>query len=334
MAYIDNEYGTQLEQALRGLVSRPYLGQPWWGWSASEIPAGVLVFDAATHSRTLYADFWKYLRDKNLVITEEEWQATYATQGWCPKYSDGDGLTTFRMPSPPLYLHGASKSDVGSYQSAGLPNIEGVAYASMTQGILLNDGVGAFYGYSTGRSTNVPSVGGNFSGNDTWAFAASRSNPIYGNSDTVTPETSKILFGVWAISAPQLPIPDATAEGIISSINTLNSKTEGVVKSVNGVNADASGNVGDVAASGIGYIRFTNGLQICQGHTGSDGNGTLTTFPAAFVDDVWDISLAYSNVIPVSGVKPLTFDSKTTSSCKVYGAGWGVSYIVIGRWKV
>ena len=170
MSYIDETYGKQLEEALRGLVSRPALGQPWFGFHASEVPAGVLLFTATTHSRVLYADFWKYIQDKNLVRTEEEWQSIYSEQGWCPFYSDGDGIDTFRMP------------------------------------IL---------------------------------------------------EESEKLVGVWAISAPQQPISDATVEGIISELgvasnNALEANTKaetaisglsGVVRSVNGVSADAAGNV-------------------------------------------------------------------------------------------
>lgn len=192
MSYIDETYGKQLEEALRGLVSRPALGQPWFGFHASEVPAGVLLFTATTHSRVLYVDFWKYIQDKNLVKTEEEWQTIYSEQGWCPFYSDGDGIDTFRMP------------------------------------IL---------------------------------------------------EESEKLIGVWAISAPQKPIPDATVEGIISELsvasnNALEAKNNiseavtkaetainglnGVVRFVNDISADASGNVYTMPDYSAGVTRAWN----------------------------------------------------------------------------
>lgn len=225
MSYIDETYGKQLEEALRGLVSRPALGQPWFGFHASEVPAGVLLFTATTHSRVLYADFWNYIQNKNLVKTEEEWQSIYSAQGWCPFYSDGDGIDTFRMPSPPLYIKGSDNTTVGQYVEAGLPNITGglrmVNDYNFNNVGIVNQIWGAF------TVNSVPStIGANIqqnstpSGDGVWPVTmdASRSSAVYGNSDTVTPETSKMLFGVWAISAPQQPIPDATVEGIISEL--------------------------------------------------------------------------------------------------------------------
>lgn len=250
MAYIDETYGKQLEEALRGLVSRPALGQPWFGFHESEVPVGVLLFTATTHSRVLYADFWKYIQDKNLVKTEEEWQSIYTEQGWCPFYSDGDGIDTFRMPSAPLYLHGAGTlSEAGQYIEAGLPNINGTLSGYDLTGPEIGTSTGALYVDSSITTVCGANVASDFT-SQLVGFDASLSNPIYGNSDTVTPETSKMLFGVWAISAPQQPIPDATIEGIISELgvasnNALEAKNglNGVVRSVNGVNADAVGNV-------------------------------------------------------------------------------------------
>ena len=260
MSYIDETYGKQLEEALRGLVSRPALGQPWFGFHASEVPAGVLLFTATTHSRVLYADFWKYIQDKNLVKTEEEWQSIYNEQGWCPFYSDGDGIDTFRMPSAPLYLHGTGiLSEAGQYVEAGLPNIVGIMDANGAHGLYGEPGLHeAFYKSSIAyRNVGLNSGSATLS---TMNFDASRSNPIYGKSDTVTPETSKMLFGVWAIAAPQKPIPDATIEGIISELNIASNNASeaknglnGVIRFVNDKAPDAEGKV-DIAefASGLG----------------------------------------------------------------------------------
>ena len=237
MSYIDEIYGKQLEEALRGLVSRPALGQPWFGFHASEVPAGVLLFTATTHSRVLYADFWKYIQDKNLVKTEEEWQSIYNEQGWCPFYSDGDGIDTFRMPSAPLYLHGANTLDeAGKYIKEGLPYFGG-----SLQGVVTDSGYGTgIFNFQQTTLENLSVVASGAKAAGTFTLSPP---PIYGNSDTVTPETSKMLFGIWAISAPQKPIPDATAEGIISELEIVSNGLNGVVRSVNGMNVDAKGEV-------------------------------------------------------------------------------------------
>ena len=240
MSYIDETYGKQLEEALRGLVSRPALGQPWFGFHASEVPAGVLLFTATTHSRVLYADFWKYIQDKNLVKTEEEWQSIYSEQGWCPFYSDGDGIDTFRMPSAPLYLHGADTSDAGTYTQEGLPDISGhfnVRDNTDSSGVITGF-IGGSYGcFSHQARTSNFATSQSQSSNDAPGrevhFDASKYNAIYGASNHVTPETSKILFGVWTISASQQPIPDATVEGIISELGVVSNNA---LEALNGLN--------------------------------------------------------------------------------------------------
>lgn len=271
--FIDETYGEQLEEALRGLVSRPALGQPWFGFHESEVPAGVLLFTATTHSRVLYADFWNYIQNKNLVKTEEEWQSIYNEQGWCPFYSDGDGIDTFRMPSAPLYLHGAGTlSEAGKYIEAGLPDITGNGWNQY--GMNAEDWTGAF---SAGDITvTAGAASGSSVGQGSLSFDASRSNPIYGNSDTVTPETSKMLFGVWAISAPQQPIPDATVEGIISELSATKNGLNGVVRSVNGKAADAGGNIDISAAPTAGPGISVSGQQVSLATVVTAGNAGPT----------------------------------------------------------
>lgn len=302
MSYIDETYGQQLEEALRGLVSRPALGQPWFGFHASEVPAGVLLFTATTHSRVLYADFWEYIQDKNLVKTEEEWQSIYSEQGWCPFYSDGDGIDTFRMPSAPLYLHGANTlGEAGKYIKEGLPNITGEIYQGVSVDYIQTP-QGCFTASRTSGGAKPQSTAG--SGDLYLIFDASSSNPIYGNSDAVTPETSKMLFGVWAISAPQQPIPDATVEGIISELDVVSNTTSeaktkaeiainglnSAIRSVNGISADIAGNVSTIPD-------YSAGVSISSGFSApSAGIVIITIRPAA-------MQTYYSFILKVNNTK-------------------------------
>lgn len=78
---------------------------------------------------------------------------------------------------------------------AGLPNISGYFFSSMTQGNFLNYGTGAFWGYErTTSSQNVPSLGGVYDSNNSWGFDASRSSSIYGASNTIRPISKKVIF--------------------------------------------------------------------------------------------------------------------------------------------
>ncbi|MBR6511126.1 MAG: hypothetical protein IKT51_02660 [Phascolarctobacterium sp.] len=171
------------------------------------VPAGRIPAQGETYNRNLYAALWAYAQDNDLVISEAEWQAQVnANDGNCAFYSDGDGSTTFRVPSIKCWVKGAGNDEeVGGYLDEGLPDIKGAFNFHGPS----NDGTGgspawnpsgAFYEGSTpqtvyrnGGTTNqgVPSLG-------TIAFAASNSNSIYGNSHTVQPKT---IVGMWLIVA-------------------------------------------------------------------------------------------------------------------------------------
>lgn len=149
-----------------------------------------------TYSRLTYPELWNWAGKRaGLVISEEEWQAKFAeTNGkFVPYYSSGDGSSTFRTPLLGAYLKGAeTSSEVGKWLDAGLPNITGTITTDDSLKAIANgafeftsDRTGAPYNESDGLATDV-------------SFDASRSSSIYGNSDTVTPET---MTGIWVIKA-------------------------------------------------------------------------------------------------------------------------------------
>lgn len=102
--------------------------------------------------------------------------------------------TTFRLPIFNSYF----KADVagGGYIAEGLPNITGTVGAiagAKSSGV--NTGAFAHGGDAPVNITN----GGE---NDYKAdFDASRCSAIYGNSEHVTPETSTVIVGVWAVGS-------------------------------------------------------------------------------------------------------------------------------------
>ena len=141
-----------------------------------------------TYSRLTYPELWEWAGKRaGLIISEEEWQAKFAeTNGkFVPYYSSGDGSSTFRTPLLGAYLKGAENSaNVGKYVDAGLPNITG-GVDSNGHGTADSTDYGALSKEIDGGSGGYSSAGGTYR----ILLDASRSNPIYGNSDTVTPET-------------------------------------------------------------------------------------------------------------------------------------------------
>lgn len=182
------------------LVAGLPIGHEWWTINPN-IPVGCLPLFGGTFSRTAYADLWAWVQTQgSYLITEAEWQAkATANDGNVPFYSDGDGSTTFRVPSLACWVRGANGvEEVGSYLEAGLPNITGE---------LRSNGFGLFgptevtlTGAFTG-DTNGKRRGGD--GSSTFnpqnlQFDASNCSSIYGNSDTVQPPS---IVGMWLVKA-------------------------------------------------------------------------------------------------------------------------------------
>lgn len=164
------------------------------------IPAGSLPLLGGVYSRTLYKDLWNWVQEQTgYLISESEWQEkSAANEGNVPFYSTGDGTTTFRVPSLKCWVKGANGiEEVGSYLSAGLPNIYGTfplstRYSSTDVSLRLS-GPFSFSYEHTGAMYNTET---DCSGRIT--FNANASNPIYGNSDTVQPPS---IVGMWLVKA-------------------------------------------------------------------------------------------------------------------------------------
>ena len=125
------------------------------------IPSGYLLCDGSAVSRTVYPDLF----------------AAIGTD-----YGSGDGSTTFNVPDAnqaKRFLQGDVTA--GQTKDAGLPNITGLvgdiyntrAYAS-----------GAFSSQQSGQSQFGTDIAGFY---NRFSFDASRSDPIYGASNTVQP---------------------------------------------------------------------------------------------------------------------------------------------------
>ncbi len=131
------------------------------------VPEGYMHCNGAEVSRTTYADLFSKI-------------GTY--------YGAGDGSTTFNLPNTVArFLEGGVGA--GTYYEAGLPNITGQYYAVVGGGITVN---GAFTG-SWEDSSGQTSGGGGYN-RVHLVVDASKSNSIYGNSDTVQPPAVTVIY--------------------------------------------------------------------------------------------------------------------------------------------
>lgn len=136
-----------------------------FAFAGNDIPSGYLPCNGSAISRATYADLF----------------AVIGTT-----YGSGDGSTTFNLPNlTDKFIQGSDTA--GTVKSAGLPNITGdVSIADSISPLRVEYPHGAFdavdYVDYIGKVNT-----GNVNGYRVLVFDASRSNSIYGNSNTVQP---------------------------------------------------------------------------------------------------------------------------------------------------
>jgi len=136
-----------------------------------------------------------YLKADGAAVGRETYPDLYAAIG--TTFGEGDGSTTFNLPD--LIDRFAQGSDTpGQKLEAGLPNISGTL-PSVKFGVVLGSASGAFNSQS-GASSELLASGGSGKRVNT-DFVASRSNPIYGASETVQPPALTLLPCIKAFDA-------------------------------------------------------------------------------------------------------------------------------------
>lgn len=164
---------TQISQALNDLLPKlkPLSMPTGMLGHFYSVPDGWLLCNGAAVSRSTYA-------------------ALFAVIG--TKHGSGDGSTTFNLPNlANRFVEGTTSiGSVGTFKSAGLPNITGSFFNSY-RGIVAS-GDGAFSTDGWNRFVDWGTTGSvyNFDGA---GFAASRSNSMYGGSSTVQPPSMALL---------------------------------------------------------------------------------------------------------------------------------------------
>lgn len=177
------------------------------------IEPGYLALNGQEVNREDYPNLWAWVQQQvGFLVEESEWQSlSTAHNGNVGKYSVGNGTSTFRLPNLGCWVRGGGEAGtangVGSFEifRAGVSSFTGAFYNSISG----NDGWGAGSNDELTKSHTD--------------FAASSSNPIYGNSDTVQPES---IVGIWLVKAYHVPVDNMG--------NTI---------TVNGVPPDENGNI-------------------------------------------------------------------------------------------
>ena len=186
------------------------------------IEPGYLALNGQEVNREDYPNLWAWVQQQvGFLVEESEWQSlSTAHNGNVGKYSVGNGSTTFRLPNLGCWVRGGGEAGtangVGGNLDAGLPNIIiGTTNLNKTNAngaLSPNVNTGALYKTANGST----STGGSDSGSAIQInFDASRSNSIYGNAETVQPES---IVGIWLVKAYHVPVTQMNEDFTINDI--------------------------------------------------------------------------------------------------------------------
>ena len=156
----------------------------------------------------------------SLLCTEEEWQSakTMSAFGQVGKFVfnySGDAIVSVRIPRVVNVQGLFDLQNLGMTVEAGLPNIEGSArIGRISQFSWQVEASGAFFNNKANKGINEDQSSG--STNSGLGLDASRSNPIYGNSNTVQPEAIQYPYFI------QIATGSETEVNIINEIELNN----------------------------------------------------------------------------------------------------------------
>lgn len=157
----------------------------------------------------------------SLLCTEEEWQTakTMSAFGQVGKFVfnyNGGEIVSVRLPRVVNVQGLFDLQNLGMTVSAGLPNITSgnLGYARSGSNI---DGSGALR--NTGKGMYTEGAASNAYWSGTMNFDASRSNPIYGNSNTVQPEAIQYPYFI------QISTGSETEANIVNTLENVNGFT-------------------------------------------------------------------------------------------------------------
>ena len=304
------------------------------------LQVGWLPLLGGEYSRTAYADLWAWVQtQQGYLIEESAWQAKAAVNsGNVPFYSKGDGTTTFRVPALKCWVKGANSiSEIGGYLAAGLPNITGTTKAAYGENNQTTN-VGALQtdiytiGSASGRQDGGNGSDGEPIQSAILTFNASKSNSIYGSSDTVQPPS---IVGLWCVKAYGT-VTNVGSTDVANLAQGL-TQTETRISALETNKVDKAGNAWVVESYRNGtewYRVWSDGWVEQGGYISNSANGftATVTFLKAFANTNYTlVGIGYPSVVSddyndyVIDFSAVSFNWRTRGcgSAKWYACGMG-----------
>lgn len=254
----------------------------------------------------IYTQFVSYIASiynssLNYFCTESEWQEAVTTYGICGKFvytpASGNNPAKVRLPKITGFIEGGEETTLGDLTEAGLPAHNHILYSRVN---IQNN----WFGYEGGRYSGYsqPAAGETYTNT-----TQNANNPIYGKSNTVQPQSIKVLYYIVVATTAKTDI-----EVDINEIATdLNGKADVDLTNVNnsGTSNGASWSMPSgtyvdltLGTSGATYTAPANGwVQLTQKFTQSGHNCGISSINTNSDGLCMVSDLQYANVyIPVN----------------------------------
>lgn len=275
----------QLFTAITRLIAKTHgrnIGDVYYSQSGSSAdnPGALPLFtgESVANVSNVYPQFYAWLvAHPSLCISSSAYDQRIAQYGECPFYVLDVANNTVRLPKLVNYVKMANTTDGVTQAGAGLPNITGSTTAINVGNYNNGGGNGALLQqpYSSGNSGVRDGAGqrGNI-----FDFDASRSNSIYGNSNTVTPANTT-LFPWLVVFNTAVPASSAQAAEFQQALTGKADVGLGNVTSQAGVSLNTAGvrTVVETYQNGDSWYRkWSDGYCEQGGVFASGGDTTLT----------------------------------------------------------
>ena len=312
----DQEFINQLAEKLSKLGTVRPLGfhylHPY-----GTVPADSIICNGATYSRALYKDFFDYITTQGWVKTEAEWkEIATRDNGFCPFYSSGDGSTNFRVPRfAPYQQIAIASGNAGTYHQAGIPNITGRSdLGGIYSSLSLSGAITTAFNAGSATGATHHSAGGNQKVSLT--FNASNSNPIYGRSGTVQPESHEWVMCVVAYGVAT----NVGAQNVMSAVNAVQASITEVEGKITKFAAPAYASGSKIKANTTVTIQSNGFLRYFIVLTGTGEKKQYITINGT------KLTISADNYSSDRGILPVMKGDKVNSSadeCVFYPARYG-----------
>lgn len=243
--------------------------------------SGVHLLDGSVLSGSgIYSDFVSYISNiynsaLNYFCTETEWQTSVNTYGVCGKFVYNSTNNTVRLPKITGFIEGTIDANtLGNLTPAGLPNI----WASWNV-----DNYSWISGSVYTGSDNKNGADGDKGFQVQAILDASRSSAVYGRSNTVQPQSIKVLYYIVVANTQKTEI-----QVDIDNIATeLNGKANVSLSNVNGTGTSTGASWAmpsdtyvdlTLGASGSTYTAPANGWVYVSMHYSNDTYAWIDMF--------------------------------------------------------